>query len=212
MYPIYIYSNSGVPSSNLSPSFVADLAARLSLEFIPDGTGDLSATFGPEDVFHYIYAVFHSPGYRSRYADFLKRDFPRVPLTASLPRFRRLAALGAELVDYHLLRRDAEFITSFSVAGDCAVAKGHPKFVADEGGARGRVYINAEQYFGGVPTAVWEFHVGGYQVCRKWLWDRRGRTLSHDDLRHYQSVVVALRETIRLMAAVDEAIGEWPLV
>ena len=36
----------------------------------------------PEDVFNYIYAIFHSPTYRSRYAEFLKIDFPRVPLTS----------------------------------------------------------------------------------------------------------------------------------
>jgi predicted helicase len=40
--------------------------------FLPEGLGDLKKTFGPEDVFHYIYAVLHSPTYRGRYADFLK--------------------------------------------------------------------------------------------------------------------------------------------
>ena len=58
------------------------------------GTG----TFGPEDVFHYIYAVLHSPTYRSRYAEFLKIDFPRVPLTSDVKLFRSLCRLGAELV------------------------------------------------------------------------------------------------------------------
>ncbi|MFC1717836.1 type ISP restriction/modification enzyme [Candidatus Poribacteria bacterium] len=43
-----------------------------------------------------------------------------------------------------------------------------------------RVYINSEQYFQGVPSEVWEFRVGGYQVCEKWLKDRKGRQLSYD--------------------------------
>ena len=46
---------------------------------------------------------------------------------------------------------------------------------------------------------VWNFHIGGYQVCEKWLKDRKGRTLSKDDIAHYQKIVVALTETIRLM-------------
>jgi hypothetical protein len=78
----------------------------------------------------------------------------------------------------------------------------------------GRVYINATQYFAGVAPEVWEFHVGGYQVCHKWLKDRKGRTLSYDDLNHYRRVVGALSETIRLMSAIDDAIeahGGWPL-
>ena len=53
--------------------------------------------------------------------------------------------------------------------------------------------------------------MGGYRVCEKWLKDRRGRQLSFDDLMHYQKVVVALKETIRLMAEIDKAILEWPI-
>ena len=61
------------------------------------------------------------------------------------------------------------------------------------------MYINAEQYFEGVRPEVWEFHVGGYQVCEKWLKDRRGRKLSYDDITCYRKIVAALGETIRLM-------------
>ena len=67
------------------------------------------------------------------------------------------------------------------------------------------------QYFEGVPPEVWEFHIGGYQVCEKWLKDRRGRTLSWDDIEHYQKIVVALKETIHRMAGIDAAIPHWPI-
>ena len=55
---------------------------------------------------------------------------------------------------------------------------------------------------------------GGYQVCHKWLKDRKGRTLSFEDIQHYQRIVAALAETMTLMARVDEAIeehGGWPI-
>ena len=83
-----------------------------------------------------------------------------------------------------------------------------------QGAEQGRVWINATQYFEGVPPAVWEFYVGGYQVCAKWLKDRKGRQLSYNDLTHYQYVVAALAETISLMREIDEVIeehGGWPL-
>jgi hypothetical protein len=57
------------------------------------------------------------------------------------------------------------------------------------------------------------FRVGGYQVCEKWLKDRVGRTLSREDISHYQRVIVALAETLQLMDAVDgliDAHGGWP--
>jgi hypothetical protein len=230
---------------NLAPGFVKDLSERIRVEFAHDGTGDLEATFGPEDVFHYIYAVLHSPTYRERYAQFLKADFPRIPLTSDLGLFRTLCRLGADLVALHLLEspKVSQSITSFPVRGDDSVAKGYPKYgppgrsaavpaaLSDvappsrrqgrpEAGATtspagsGRVHVNREQYFDGVPAEVWQFQVGGYQVCEKWLKDRRGRKLSYDDLAHYQKVVVALKETIRLMAEVDEAVashGGWPI-
>jgi hypothetical protein len=67
------------------------------------------------------------------------------------------------------------------------------------------------QYFEGVPPEVWNFHIGGYQVCEKWLKDRRGRTLTYDDQLHYCKVATALSETIRLMAEIDAAIPKWPI-
>ena len=60
--------------------------------------------------------------------------------------------------------------------------------------------------FEGVPPEVRAFHVGGCQVCAKWLKDRKGRQLSYDDLTHYQYVVAALAETIALMREIDEVI------
>jgi hypothetical protein len=96
-----------------------------------------------------------------------------------------------------------DFITSFPVAGSNAVDK-----VRYE---KRKVWINDEQYFGGVPEAVWEFQVGGYQVCDKWLKDRKGRALSSDDIAHYQRIVVALKDTLHLMAEIDKAIPSWPL-
>jgi len=203
--------NGRVP--NLNPDFVSDFASRLGLTFVSDGHGDLAATFGPEDIFDYIYAVFHSPTYRQRYAEFLKIDFPRVPLTSDLQLFKKLCILGEELVALHLLESPqlTQLLTRYPVAGDNVVQKGFPKFVVYEESQPGYVYINRTQYFEGVPKEVWEFHVGGYQVCEKWLKDRRGRQLSFDDLMHYQKVIVALAETRRLMEEIDKAIPGWPI-
>jgi hypothetical protein len=163
----------------------------------------------PEDIFHYAYAAFHSLGYRSRYAEFLKIDFPRLPLTSNLELFRTLAQLGDELVALHLLEspRLAQPITEF--IGGC-----NPE-IKKISWSRDTVWVDKAQTLGfrGVPEAVWNFHIGGYQVCEKWLKDRKGRTLSKDDIAHYQKIVVALAETIRLMKEIDEIIeahGGWP--
>ena len=198
---------------NLVPNFIDDFAARLTMQFIPDGKGDRKKTFGPEDIFNYMYAVFHSPTYRSRYAEFLKMDFPRLPLTSKPELFLKLCSLGEELVALHLMEKHGKKITGYPAAGDSAVET--IRYIEPHGETKGRVWINTAQYFEGVPKEVWEFHVGGYQVCAKWLKDRKGRKLTYDDLTHYQQIVSALAETIKLMENVDNVInasGGWPIV
>jgi predicted helicase len=183
----------------------------------------------PEDIFYYAYAVFHSPGYRSRYAEFLKIDFPRLPLTSSLDLFRALAKLGGDLVCLHLMEFETvgRGVPPSRRAGKTAQPEASPYHLLTEfiGGKNpevekvtysdATVWIDKAQSegFRGVPEPVWNFHIGGYQVCEKWLKDRKGRTLSNDDIEHYQKIVVALSETIHLMAEIDQVIekhGGWP--
>ena len=96
-------------------------------------------------------------------------------------------------------------ITEYPVTGSNAI----DKVSYDDNNQR--VYISKTQYFEGVPLEVWEFHIGGYQVAEKWLKDRKGRTLTYDELTHYQKIVVALKETIRLMEEIDGLITQWPI-
>lgn len=205
----------GQRTPNLNPDFVADVADRLGLTFQPhpsDDPSDTADSFTPEDIFHYAYAIFHSPTYRERYAEFLKIDFPRLPLTSELDLFWQLVNLGEQLVKLHLMERHLPPITQFPLGGDNKVAAGYPKYTPPSSEVEnGRVYINKSQYIAGVPPEIWEFQIGGYQVLHKWLKDRRKRQLSYDDLAHYQNIVVILHETRRLMAEIDDTIPGWPL-
>ena len=136
--------------------------------------------------------------------------FPRLPLTGKLELSRALARLGGELTALHLLESPqlAQPNTEF-------IASRNPE-VEKISWSRHTVWVDKAQTTGfqGVREDVWNFHIGGYQVCEKWLKDRKGRTLTKDDLAHYQKIVVALSETIRLMAEIDVLIekhGGWPL-
>lgn len=240
VFPLYLYptekektfgATERVP--NFSDEFIEEFSNKLGLEFVYDGepgedarqaadTGQAADTLTPEDIFHYAYAVFHSPTYRARYAEFLKIDFPRLPLTTDRELFRKLGALGKRLVDLHLLDSvDAPDGWKLHQNGaamfqNTTVASGFPKKEladVDENG-KGKVFINKTNYFDDVPQEVFEFHVGGYQVCHKWLKDRKDRELSEEDIQHYGKITVALANAIRLMAEIDELIeahGGFPL-
>ena len=207
---------------NLDSGFVEQIAAAIELRFVSDGRGDLREAFGAEDVFAYIYTVFHSPGYRGHYEAQLKLDFPRVPLPGGVDLFRKLAEAGHDLLALHLIESPklGKLITTYTGPRNPEVGR--------VGWSDGTVWLDAGKTnareghratkpstigFQGVPEEVWDFQIGGYQVCHKWLKDRKGRTLSNEDIGHYQKIVVALSETIHTMAEIDEVIeahGGWP--
>jgi predicted helicase len=169
-------------------------------------------------VFDYIYGVLHSPAYRETFAEFLKIDFPRIPFPPSPDVFRHVSEKGEQLRRLHLMEPAAIGDTPYPYEGDGddVVASGFPKWQpphpnplpAGERGQLGRVHISKDQYFDGVPKIAWEFHIGGYQPAQKWLKDRRGRTLSFDDITHYQRIVKILAETDRIMNGIALPIGQ----
>ena len=203
-------------SSNFTRRFLKVLAASLA---IPQSDNEgLPQGLTPEDIFYYAYGVFYSPSYRNRYAEFLKIDFPRLPLPGTPDFFHALARLGGEVVALHRMEslKLNDGITTVAGSGDFQVEK---VSYSDE-----TVWIDKAKTrgFKGVPDEVWNFHIGGYQVCEKWLKDRQakggknprpGRILTDEDIDQYQKIVVALSETIRIMDEIDEVIkahGGWP--
>jgi len=185
---------------------------------VPQATDGIPKGLRPIDVFQYVYAVFHSPTYRHRYADSLRLDFPRLPLPGSLELLQNLAQSGKELIALHTLDSSEleHYTTALVGLGRFQVEKvsySDETVWVDKAKTRG---------FKGVPEEVWNFHVGGYQVCNKWLKDRQakggknprpGRVLTDEDIDHYQKIVVAISETIRIMEEIDDVIeahGGWP--
>lgn len=154
--------------------------------------------FGSKNIFYYIYAVLYSNIYRTKYAEFLKIDFPRVPFTKDYKLFIQLAKLGKQLADLHLLKSNEleKTISKFPIEGNNKVEK--PRF------DNGKVWINKEQYFDGVKEEVWQYQIGGYQVCDKWLKDRKDRTLTLDEIKTYCKIVTALSKTIDLQKEIDQ--------
>ncbi len=206
VFPLYLY-----PEANQKLLLEEQNRSNFCQSFLDAIKDKLNYTPTPEFIFYYIYAILHSPTYRDRYAEFLKIDFPRIPLTSNDELFRQLADYGEQLVQLHLMTSSkldnsiAEFVEG---EGDRTVNIGSAKTAY----SKGTVKLNKKgDLFTGVPEEVWNFYVGGYQVCHKWLKDRKGRTLSDEDILHYQKVVVALKETIELMNQIDNVIPGFPI-
>ncbi len=206
LFPLYLYPETNGQQTigqtsertpNLNADIVKEIAEKLGLTFTNEKE-TAKGTFAPIDILDYIYAVLHSPTYREKYKEFLKIDFPRVPYPKDVKTFWQLVKLGGEIRQIHLLESTSvpTYVTQYPMNGNNEVVK-----IRYE---NGRVYINDEQYFGGVPLKAWEFYIGGYQPAQKWLKDRKGRKLEFDDILHYQQIIIALLETDRLMGEIDK--------
>ena len=203
VFPLYLYPNPeelGLATErllNFKPIFLTALSEALELQQTPPF--NLPEGVSPEEILAYIYAVLYSPTYRERYYEFLKYDFPHIPLPRDVEYFRKLAASGQHLIDWHLLK-DVQVPPRhrFEGEGDAVVSKVRY--------ADGHVWINADQHFTDVPAEVWEYEIGAYQVCKKWLQDRKNTPLSHTEVRQYCGILVAIAETLRVMAEIDEVL------
>lgn len=206
VFPLYLYKkNMGKEERivNFNKELYDNIAQGLNYlpcyddNLLVDPTSEYNGVLYPQDLFDYIYAVLHSPSYRERYKEFLKIDFPRIPYPTDWEKFRDLAEKGEELRQLHLMEDlPSKTGVSFPVVGSLKV-----DFYRWQDN---RVYINAEQYFEGVPECAWNFYIGGYQPAQKWLKDRKGMTLSLEDVKHYQRIIYVLQQTERIMQEIDK--------
>jgi predicted helicase len=219
--PLYIYPENETTQDrkpNFSPEFITALKSKLG--YIPTA----------ENIFYYIYAVFHSPQYRQRYSQFLKIDFPRLPLTSNNELFNQLVIKGEKLVNLHLMKN---LPPTPMTKSETSTTANLPLFNGEERGAihyqgdgkneinqvkyntnKQQILINQNCYFSGVSPIVWEFKIGGYQVLDKWLKDRKSANidLSDAEITHYQQIIIVVIETIKLMTEIDDIIPHFPII
>jgi predicted helicase len=183
IFPLYLYSDDGkTRRPNIKPEFLEELRKRY---------GDIT----PEDFLYYIYAVLHDPKYRKRYAEFLKFDFPRIPLYDK-ETFEKYWKIGEELVRLHLMKVD--FPIEPKLVGD------NPTVEKVKYDGKDCVAINRTTKLCGIPPEVWNYTIGGYRVIEKYLKGRKGRKLSLEELEHIYKVVEILKRTIELVKELEK--------
>jgi hypothetical protein len=203
-FPLYLY-----PDSDRTDLFTrhepSERRPNLNPKFVEALTHAYRQQPSPEEILHYVYAILYATTYREKYAEFLRIDFPRIPFTASVVLFAKLAALGKRLTELHLLRSPEldPPTCRFEGDGDNRIAKGRKEGLRYES-AEHRVWINKIQHFAPVLPEVWTYPVGGYQVCEKWLKDRADRRLEHGDVRTYCNIVTSLNLTIDIQREIDK--------
>ena len=187
IFPLYLYDEGyNTYRPNLNEKIVSQIEKIIQIKL------------EPLDLFDYIYAILHTPSYRTKYKEFLKIDFPRIPYPNDKEQFLTLAKLGSELRELHLMKSPVMDESDVTFSGNIPSEE-----VTTRKWDNGKVWISKSEYFDGIPESTWNFYIGGYQVADKWLKDRKGRTLSAEDILHYKRIIKILMETERIMKKLD---------
>ena len=206
VYPLYVNTKKETTYGDSSSqefgeekdSIVPNLNERI-MRIIEMNLGERPS---PEDLFDYIYAVLHSPWYRERYKEFLKRDFPHIPYPKDTTTFDKLVIAGKKLRELHLMKDSGKWNARrrFPCMGEGSDTLEYRRW------DNGKIYFNDTQYFDNVPQNVWDFYIGGYQVADKWLKDRINTDISYNEILHYQNILYSIEGTIHLMKEIDDII------
>jgi len=183
----------GKRKPNLNPKLIQELENKYNTKLNPD------KGLTPENILYYVYAVLYSNQYRTKYAEFLKIDFPRIPFISDFQKFMKLAAIGKELADLHLLKhKSLEYPTTkyrtTSVINEDNDTIEKITYIPEQKA----LYINEFRYFDNIEPEDWEYQIGGYKVLYQYLKSRKGRQM--EDPGHFCIIVEALKNTIKLQA------------
>ena len=207
LFPLYLYKEKSARKSVLQTMILfepeVDYSTIVRIPNIEKGfyeklTRIYKTKPEPEEIFHYIYAVLYSNLYRLKYSEFLKSDLPRIPFTEDYRLFIKMANLGNQLVDLHLMKSKLLETPVSKYHGDSANDQ-IERVVYDE--TEQTLHINGEKYFDTISNEVWNYQIGGYPVLKKYLKDRKGLRLN--DSKFFGKIVTALAETIAIQKEID---------
>ena len=215
IFPLFIIDDAEGPGlslfksevkPNISSSFLRNVQKLLEIK---EPALNAESANLPLQILSYIYCILHSSSYRKRYAEFLRIDFARIPLTKTPLLFNVLSDIGRELISFHLLESPELDKPTIQLTGIKSPEVEKPSW------SDNTIWVDKLQSngFRGVSEDVWNFQIGGYQVCHKWLKDRKSKNLDNDDVIHYQKIIISISKTINLMSKIDEVIDEnggWP--
>jgi len=137
--------------------------------------------------------------------EFLKRDFPRVPIInspedrddpkafyVSEDMFRAYVNAGERLRKLHLMQTKTPATLTMEPGTSDDLEIGAIKY------KDGVLHLNAKKRISGIPENVWSYRIGGYQVLDKWFKSHKGENLTIEKYDHICNVVGLLSETIKI--------------
>lgn len=166
--PLQRLGSDGTLADNITDWALKQFAAHYANA---TGKGKGARKITKEAIFHYCYAVLHDPVYRTKYAQNLKREFPRIPFYAD---FWRWAAWGEALMALHIGYEQVEpfALRREDVPDAKARAAGlPPKALLKSDPAAGSITLDTETTLYGIPPEAWDYRLGN-RCALDWVLDQ----------------------------------------
>lgn len=193
-FPLYLYettdsderedglfaNGSGVGTSGgMRRNAISDAGLKHFQEAYP------GVKFTKEDIFYYVYGLLHSPDYRTRYADNLSKELPRIPCVKTAAGFWAFSKAGRDLAALHL---NYETVEPYPVTLDLGKNRLAPLTDADyrvikmkfaTKGDKSTVIYNPHITIRNIPVEAYEYVVNG-KPALEWVMERQAVTTDKD--------------------------------
>jgi predicted helicase len=124
-----------------------------------------------DGIFAYVYAVLHSPAYRSSYLTDLRRDQPRIPFYTDFVQWRDW---GKELLKLHGEYSEVKpfaFTRTDTPSATMGTHRQAPRAVLRSDRKKGIVVVDSETQISGIPIEAWDYSLAG-RAAIDWVLDQ----------------------------------------
>ena len=175
-----------------------------SINLVRERIPDHLQSSDDEQLFAFIYGILHSSEYRNRYSELLKTDYPHVPFPKTVIPLNAIAKVGKELISRHIgFSTRQPLNTEFPVSGNRnPIVNARVKYDNE------KIRLSDDSVIEQVHQRIWDYQIGGYRICQKWLKDRKDHRLSDVEMTAYRSMLVVIADTLRLTGDIDQIISE----
>ncbi|MCG5073451.1 hypothetical protein L5014_08750 [Paraburkholderia sp. RG36] len=190
-FPLYLYSEPAAdeitevsPNAELFEAPTAATAQRERRDALTDeGLTHFQAAYPgqaitKEDVFYYVYGLLHSPDYRDRYADTLRKELPRIPCVKKSTDFWAFSKAGRKLADLHVNYETVETYPLQIEGGGLLLTDADYRVEKMKPGKNGKdkdlttLVYNDKITIKGIPPEAYEYVVNG-KPALDWVVERQ---------------------------------------
>ena len=175
-------------TTNFTTDFLNKFGKAISKSHQDDPTLTTDQTFSSLDAMDYIYGVLNDKAYTTKYNQFLKSNYPRVPYPKSIATFISYKDAGSKLRSVHLDDTTQDSKSTYNATTNNKIEK--VTF------SNNKLYFNKSSFFDNITQDMFDFKVGASQPLKNWLESRKEDSFDESMVEQFLNVIYKVRNSI----------------